>query len=78
MSARKENESFEDYKARQKLEAKAVKDINKDSRSAKGQPSPRSNRPGKGIIALSYGNMLRAHFAKQAKEKLNAKKEVKK
>ncbi len=70
---RKENESFEDYKARRAISNKAVKDINKDSRG--GKEDTRANRPGKGIVAYSYGNLLRSHFAVRRLEEIKQRKE---
>lgn len=70
---RNENESFEDYKARRKASNQAVKDINKATRNA-GKENPRANRPSKGVVAYSYGNMLRAHFAKKRLEEINKRR----
>lgn len=69
---RKENESFEEYKLRRSISNQKVKDINKDSKG--GKANTRSNRPGKGIVAYSYGNMLRAHFAAKRLELITQRK----
>jgi len=70
---RNENESFSDYKARRAIANEAVKQINTQAKGGDGV-SARYNRPNKGVVAYSYGNLLRDHFAKKALERLKAKK----
>lgn len=69
---RKENESFEAYKVRRAAANVAVKEINKAARNG-GKENTRANRPGKGVVAYSYGNTLRAHFAKKRLEEIDSK-----
>ncbi len=68
--ARNENESFEAYKARRADMNAKTKALNAASRNG-GKLNTRANRPGKGIVAYSYGNMIRAHFAKKRREDKN-------
>lgn len=70
---RKENESFEAYKVRRAVANAAVKEINKATRNG-GKENTRANRQGKGVVAYSYGNTLRAHFAKKRLEEMGVSK----
>jgi hypothetical protein len=69
---RNENESFSDYKARRAIANEAVKNINIATKNA-GKTNTRANRVNKGVVAYSYGNLLRAAFAKKALEKIRTK-----
>lgn len=69
---RKEDESFEMYKIRRAASNFAVKQINAKTKGGKG--NNRDNRLYKGVMVASYGEVLRAHFAKKRLELINQRK----
>lgn len=73
---RKENESFEEYKARRAASNLAVKQINKDSRGGNrtSREIARANATYLGNKTYSYGELLRSHFARKTLEIIKAKK----